>query len=164
MPAARQITLSQDLALTTPGAIDMWIEASFHPPLAPGTIATRLRVVQGFCVFLRDQGCVAQSPMRLPRHHILVPQELPRPMAADAVLACFRVIAALRDRAMFLLMRRGGLRGGEVSRLLWSALDLAQGPVRIDHRPGHVDRVVSRAPAVANALRQWQGLQSAGAP
>jgi integrase/recombinase XerD len=164
MPAARQITLYQDLAQTTPGDIDTWIEASFHQPLAPGTIATRLRVVQGFFIFLRDQGYVAQSPIRLPRHHILVPQELPRPMAEDEVIAFFRVIDALRDRTMFLLMLRCGLRVGEVSRLRWSALDLAQGTVRIDNSKGHVDRVVYLSPDVAKALRQWQGLQSAGGP
>jgi site-specific recombinase XerD len=164
MPAARQSTLYQDLAQTTPGDIDTWIEASFHQPLAPGTIATRLRVVHGFFVFLRDQGYVPQSPIRLPRHHILVPQGLPRPMAEDEVIAFFRVIDALRDRTMFLLMLRCGLRVGEVSRLRWSALDLAQGTVRIDNSKGHVDRVVYLAPDVAKALRQWQGLQRAGTP
>jgi integrase/recombinase XerD len=164
MPVARQTTLSQDLTQTTPGAIDTGIEASFHQPLAPGTIATRLRVGQGFFAFLRDQGDVPQSPIRLPRPHILVPQALPRPMAEDEVSAFFRVIDALRDRTMFLLMRRCGLRVGEVSRLLWSALDLTQGTVRIEHSKGHVDRVVSVSPDVAKALRQWQGLQTAAAP
>jgi hypothetical protein len=53
IPAARQITLYQDLAQTTPIDIDAWIEASFHHQLAPGTVATRLRVVQGF--FHRSQ-------------------------------------------------------------------------------------------------------------
>jgi site-specific recombinase XerD len=131
MPATRQITLYQDLVQTTPMDIDAWIEASFHHQLAPGTVATRLRVVQGFFAFLRDQGYVPQSPIRLPRHYILVPQDLPRPMAEDEVIAFFRVIDALRDRTMFLLMLRCGLRVGEVSRLPWSAIDLAQGTIRI---------------------------------
>ena len=157
MPAARQTTLYQDLTQTTPGDIDTWIEASFHQPLAPGTIATRLRVVQGFFAFLRDQGDVPQSPIRRPRHHILVPQDLPRPMAEDEVSAFFRVIDALRDRTMFLLMRRCGLRVSEVSRLSWAALDLAQGTVRIEHSTGHVDRVVSLAPAVAKPCGSGTG-------
>jgi site-specific recombinase XerD len=76
MPAARQATLYEDLTQTTPADIDAWIEASFRHQLAPGTVATRLRVMQGFFAFLRDQGYVPQSPIRLPRHHILVPQEL----------------------------------------------------------------------------------------
>jgi len=133
LPEARQATLYADLTQTTPTDIDSWIEASFHHHLAPSTVATRLRVVQGFFGFLCDQGYVVQSPIRHPRHHILVPQDLPRPMAEDEVVAFFRVIDALRDRTMFLLMLRCGLRVGEVSSLPWSAIDLAQGTVRIDN-------------------------------
>jgi site-specific recombinase XerD len=161
MPEARRTTLYQDLSQTTPGDIDAWIETSFQQRLAPGTIATRLRVVQGLFTFLRDQGDVVQSPIRLPRHHILVPQDLPRPMAEGEVVAFFRVIDTLRDRTMFLLMLRCGLRVGEVSRLSWAAIDFSQGTLRIDHSKGHVDRVVYLSPDVAKALRQWHGLQVA---
>jgi site-specific recombinase XerD len=163
MPTTRQAALYADLTQTTPTDIDAWIEASFRHQLAPGTIATRLRVVQGFFAFLRDQADVPQSPIRHPRHHILVPQDLPRPMAEDEVVALFRVIDALRDRTMLLLMLRCGLRVSEVSNLTWSALDLAQGTVRIDNSKGHVDRVVYLAPDVAKALRQWHKLQTAAA-
>ena len=164
MPAARQSVLYQDLTQTTPTDIDAWSEASFRHQLAPGTVATRLRVVQGLFRFLRDQGYVPQSPMRHPRHHSLVPQDLPRPMAEEEVIALFRVIDALRDRTMFLLMVRCGLRVGEVSSLPGAAIDLVQGTVRIDNSKGHVDRVVYLAPDVAKALRQWQGHQAAAAP
>jgi integrase/recombinase XerD len=164
MPEARQAYLYQDLTQTTPGDIDTWIEASFRHQLAPGTIATRLRVVQGFFCFLRDQGTIAQSPIRHPRHHILVPQDLPRPMGEDEVVTFFRVIDALRDRTMFLLMLRCGLRVGEVSSLPWAAIDFPQGTLRIDNSKGHVDRVVYLSPDVAKALRQWQRLQPATAP
>jgi site-specific recombinase XerD len=82
-------------------------------------------------------------------------------MADDEVVAFFRVIDAVRDRTMFLLMLRCGLRVSEVSHLAWSALDFAQGTVRIDHSKGQVDRVVYLAPDVAKALRQWQRLQGA---
>ena len=164
MPEARQAVLYQDLTQTTSADIDAWIEASFQQQLAPGTIETRLRVVHGVFVFWRDQGAVAQSPIRRPRHQILVPEELPRPMAEDEVVAFFRVIDALRDRTLFLLMLRCGLRVGEVSSLPWTAIDFAQGTVRIDHSKGHVDRVVYLSPDVTKALRQWQGLQAAEAP
>jgi site-specific recombinase XerD len=161
MSEARQDILYQDLTQTTPTDMDTWIEASFRHQLAPGTIATRLRVVQGFFSFLRDQGIIAQSPIRHPRHHILVPQDLPRPMSEDEVVAFFRVIDALRDRTMFLLMLRCGLRVGEVSSLPWRAVDFTQGTLRIDNSKGHVDRVVYLSPDVAKALRQWQRLQTA---
>ena len=95
---------------------------------------------------------------------LAVPQGLPRPMAEDEVVAFFRVIDAVRDRTMFLLMLRCGLRVSEVGNLSWSALDFAQGTVRIDNSKGQVDRVVYLAPDVAKALRQWQRLQTAAAP
>jgi len=142
MPEARQATLAHDLTQTTATDVDTWLEAAFRHPLAPSTVATRLRGLQGFFAFLHEQGTIAQSPIRLPRHHILVPQDLPRPMADDEVVAFFRVIDAVRDRTMFFLMLRCGLRVSEVSRLAWSALDFAQGTVRIDHSKGQVDRVV----------------------
>ena len=44
MPEGRQATLYHDLTQTTPTDIDAWIEASCRQPLAPGTIATCLRV------------------------------------------------------------------------------------------------------------------------
>jgi site-specific recombinase XerD len=161
VPEARQATLYADLTQTTPTDIDVWIETSFRHHLAPSTVATRLRGVGGFFGFLHDQGSISQSPIRYPRHHILVPQDLPRPMAEDEVVAFFRVIDALRDRTMFLLMLRCGLRVGEVSHLPWTAMDFAQGTVRIDNGKGHVDRVVYLAPDIAKALRQWQRLQAA---
>ena len=164
MPEARQATLAYDLTQTTATDVDAWIEAAFRHPLAPSTVATRLRVLQGFFAFLHEQGAIAQSPIRFPRHHILVPQGLPRPMAEDEVVAFFRVIDAVRDRTMFLLMLRCGLRVSEVGNLSWSALDFAQGTVRIDNSKGQVDRVVYLAPDVAKALRQWQRLQTAAAP
>ena len=106
-------------------------------------------------------GAVAHSA---PPASILVPVQLPRPMAEAEVVAFFRVIDALEDRTMFLLMLRCGLRVSEVSGLRWSAIDVVQGTLRVDNSKGQVDRVVYLAPDVATALRQWQRLQSAAAP
>jgi integrase/recombinase XerD len=163
MPAGRQATLYQDLTQTTPADIDVWIAAAFLQGLAPGTIVTYRHGLQGFFTFLRDQGVLAQSPMQLPRHQILVPARLPCPMAEAEVVAFFRVIDALEDRTMFLLMLRCGLRVSEVSGVRWSAIDLGQGTLRVDNSKGQVDRVVYLAPDVATALRQWQRLQTATA-
>jgi site-specific recombinase XerD len=118
------------------------------------------RGLQGFFVFLHDHGIVAQSPIQLPRHQILVPTRLPRPMAEAEVVAFFRVIDRLEDRTMFLLMLRCGLRVSEVSHLPWMAVDLERGTLRIDNSKGQVDRVVYLSPDVATALRQWHGLRS----
>jgi integrase/recombinase XerD len=119
--------------------------------------------MQGFFLFLCNRGVLAQSPIQLPRHQILVPARLPKPMAEAEVVAFFRVIDALQDRTMFLLMLRCGLRVSEVSSLRWAALDMPQGTLRVNNSKGQVDRVVYLSPDVATALRQWHGLQRAAA-
>jgi integrase/recombinase XerD len=121
------------------------------------------RGLQGFFVFLGDHGVLAQAPMQLPRHQMLVPTRLPRPMAEAEVIVFFRVSDALEDRPMFLLMLRCGLRVSKVSHLCWAALAMAQGTLRVNNSKGQVDRVVYRSPDVATAWRQWYGLQSAAA-
>jgi site-specific recombinase XerD len=121
------------------------------------------RGLQGFFLFLCDHGVLAQTPIQLPRHQILVPTRLPRPMAETEVVAFFRVIDTLEDRTMFLLMLRCGLRVSEVSHVRWEALDMAQGTLRVNTSKGQVDRVVYLSPDVATALRQWHGLQAATA-
>jgi site-specific recombinase XerD len=160
MPAGRQATLYQDLTQTTPADIDAWIAAAFQQGLAPGTIVTYRQGLQGFFGFLGNHGVLAQSPIQLPRHHILLPTRLPQPMAEAEIVMFFRVIDALEDRTMFLLMLRGGLRVSEVSHVRWTAIDLGQGTLRVNTSKGQVDRVVYLSPDVATALRQWHGLQS----
>jgi site-specific recombinase XerD len=68
----------------------------------------------------------------------------------------FQVMDSLRDRTMFLLMLRCGLRVGEVSALTWPAMHAKAGSIRIDNGKGQVDRVVYDAADVARALRQWR--------
>jgi site-specific recombinase XerC len=132
-PEARQAALYTDLTQTTPGDLDAWIDASCRHQLATATLATYVRLVQGFFACLGDRGYISQSPIRLPRHYSMVLQDLPRPRAGAEGTAFFQGINALRDRAVFLLMLRCGLRAGEVSNLPWSAIALTQGTVRIDH-------------------------------
>src|SRR6266705_5787060 len=164
LPPARQPSLWQDVTRLTPADVDAWLEAAQRHGLAPSTIHTTLSVVRRFCTFLQEHGLLAHQPIHPRRHAVLLPQTLPRPMADEDLIRFFQVIDVLRDRTMFLLMLRCGLRVGEVASLPWTAIDFAQGTVRIDNSKGHVDRVVYLSPDVTKALRQWQGLQAAEAP
>ena len=78
-------------------------------------------------------------------------------MAEAEIVVFFRVIDALEDRTMFLLMLRCGLRVSEVSHVRWAAIDLGQGTLRVNTSKGRVDRVVYHNPMLATALRQWLG-------
>ena len=48
MPEGRQPILYQDLTQSTPADIDVWIAAAFQQGLAPGTLVTCRRGMQGF--------------------------------------------------------------------------------------------------------------------
>ena len=76
-PRAGRPSSYQDLTQTTPADIDAWIAAAFQQGLAPGTIVTCRRGLQGFFGFLCDHGVLAQSPIQLPRHQILAAHAAP---------------------------------------------------------------------------------------
>jgi integrase len=68
----------------------------------------------------------------------------------------FRVIDSVRDRPIFLLMLRCGLRVSEVCQLTWDDIDFQAGTLRINNSKGQVDRLVYLAPDVETSLRLWQ--------
>jgi len=80
-------------------------------------------------------------------------------MVEDDLIRFFQVIDALRDRTMFLLMLRCGLRVGEATTLPWSAIDWTQGTIRVDNSKGRVDRMVYFSPDLEKVLRQWRRAQ-----
>ena len=152
----RQATLYQDLTQTTPADIDAWIAAAFQQGSA-GTIVTYRHGLQGFFGFLGNHGVLAQSPIQLPRHQILLPTRLPQPMAEAEIVVVLSgdrcagrphdvsVDAAVAPR------ERSATSAGR--RSTW------QGTLRVNTSKGQVDRVVYLSD-VATALRQWHGLQS----
>lgn len=156
VPAIQQPRLYHHLAHTTADDLDAWLHAAHRKGLAPSTINHLLSVLHRFFTFLQEQGQLLHQPINWRRHQVLVPQTLPRPMAEEDLIRFFQVIDSLRDRAMFLLMLRCGLRVGEVSALTWPAIHFGARSIRIDGSKGQVDRVVYYSPDVEHALRQWR--------
>jgi site-specific recombinase XerD len=158
LPPAHHARISRDITQTTPDNINAWLDVA-HYDLAPSTINNILNALHRFFAFLQEQGQLTHQPINRRRHQVLVPQTLPKPMAEADLTHFFKVIDALHDRAMFLLMLRCGLRVGEVSALTWSTIDGEARSIRIDNGKGQVDRVVYYSPDVEHALRQWRRLQ-----
>jgi len=159
LPPARQPRLWQDMTRLTPADVDAWLQTAQRHGLAPSTLHSTLSVVRRFCTFLQEQELLVHHPIHPRRHEVLVPQMLPRPMAEDDLIRFFQVIDSLRDRTVFLLMLRCGLRVGEVTRLPWSAIDWTQGTIRVNNSKGRVDRVVYVSPDLEKVLRQWRRAQ-----
>jgi integrase/recombinase XerD len=162
LPPQRSQVIAQDLTQTTADDIDAWLHASHTKGLAPSSIRSTLNPLRRFFTCLLEQGHLASHPIRRRRHDVIVPQALPRPMAETDIIAFFRVIDSLRDRLMFLLMLRCGLRLSEMCNLTWSAINWEASSARIDDGKDHVDRVVYYTSDVEQALRQWQRLAGRG--
>ena len=157
--ARRRVVIMQDFSQTTPDDIDDCLQAAYSKGLAPSTIQTLLSTVRRFFDFLHTDGTLLRQPIRSKRHEVNVPQYLPRPMAEADLVRFFQVIDVFRDRLMFLLMLRCGLRVGEVQTLTWNVIQWEQGAIRIDNAKGTVDRVVYYSPDLEQALGQWRAIQ-----
>lgn len=77
----------------------------------------------------------------------------------SALEAFFKAIDTIRDRAIFLLMLRCGLRVSEACALTWQRIDFSQGSLLIVNGKGQVDRTAYLAPDVERDLKLWQARQ-----
>ena len=86
LPATRQTCLYQDLTATRAADVEAWLLAAHRKGLAPSTINHRLSVMHRFFGFLHERGLVTQQPIHWRRHHVIVPQSLPKPMGEDDLI------------------------------------------------------------------------------
>ena len=70
--------------------------------------------------------------------------------------ACGRGAAGRRNRALLILLWRGGLRVSEALDLMPKDVDLERGEIRVLHGKGDKDRIVGLDPDAAALLAQWE--------
>lgn len=156
LPDPRKTALADNLAQTTPSDIDCFIAAARARGLAASTINGHLSMLKELFDFLREDGHMQTQPVIRRRHRLPTPTTLPKPIAEVDLITFFKVIDSVRDRLLFLLMLRCGLRVSEACSLTWDDVDLQAASIRINNGKGQVDRVVYIAPDVEQALQLWQ--------
>jgi site-specific recombinase XerD len=110
--------------------------------LKPKTINCYLNSIRGFYEYLIEE---EQLPISHPvkrGYSLRLSRPLPRYLRDEDVPRLFNVICSKRDRAMFMLMLRCGLRVEEVSKLTMAALDLPRSQLFVYEGKGVKDRVV----------------------
>jgi site-specific recombinase XerD len=132
LPETRRALVAQHLSQATARDIDLFVEAVRTKGLSPSTINTTLSLIKEFFDYLREEGETQIQPVIRRRHRVFAPSNLPKPMAEADLVAFFKAIDSIRDRAIFLLMLRGGLRVSEVSALTWDDVDFQAGSLRIN--------------------------------
>jgi site-specific recombinase XerD len=120
------------------------------------TVNRRLAAVMALYTFLSVEDTALVCPILPNRHYLREPQRLPRPVQEDDLRRFFAVIDDNRDRAMFVLMLRCGLRISEVASLLLSDLYLDEEHPRLVVRgKGSRERSVYLSPQAERVLRAY---------
>jgi site-specific recombinase XerD len=122
--------------------------------LSPKTITCQLQTIRLFFDYLADEERTAvENPVR--RVSIRLPKPLPRHLKDGQAEKFLAVIKDSRDKAMFLLMLRCGLRVEEVAHLTVGAIDYRKRQVFVRYGKGAKDRVVYLSDDARAALEAY---------
>ncbi|MGB6282473.1 MAG: tyrosine-type recombinase/integrase [Syntrophobacteria bacterium] len=110
--------------------------------LKPKTINCHLDSIRGFYEYLRSEEELSIPNPVKKGYALKLSRPLPRHLRDEEVKKLFSVIECLRDRCMFLLMLRCGLRVEEVSNLSLGAIDPRLRRIYVYNGKGLKDRVV----------------------
>jgi len=99
---------------------------------------------------MNEEGVVIVNPVT--RISLRLPKPLPRHLKDDQVRRLFDGITDLRDKAMFMLMLRCGLRVQEVAELTVDAVEYGRRQLFVFHGKGAKDRVVYMSEDARSAL------------
>jgi len=140
--------------------IDAFIEHSQEAGHSIGTVNRRLCALRSFYqfMFVHDENAIG-NPVIPKRHFIRCGEQLPRDVEDGVLEKLFAVIHSPRDRAMFLLMLRCGLRVGEVRNLSLNDLYLEPSSGNLPriwlHGKGSYQRVAYLSSQPLAALKAW---------
>jgi site-specific recombinase XerD len=143
--------LTVSLSEVTRKEIGAYVDHLLRKRRTPKTITCHLQTIHLFFDYLiNEEGRSMLNPVT--RISLRLPKPLPRHLKDDQLRRLFAVITDLRDRAMFMLMLRCGLRVQEVAELTVDALECGRRQILVFHGKGAKDRVVYMSEDARSAL------------
>ena len=131
--------------------VDHMLDRGKHPK----TINCHLTAVRKFYAYLEDQGHGSgKNPVRR-GFYVRMPKPLPKYVKEDELDHFLQVVTDSRDRAIFILMLRAGLRVSEVAGLTFADMDLRAGRILVREGKGRKDRVVYTSQDFLRCLAQY---------
>jgi len=154
--------LTVPLSEVTRKEIGVYVDHLLRKRRTPKTITCHLQTIRLFFDYLvNEEGIRMANPVT--RISLRLPQPLPRHLKDDQVKKLFGVITELRDRAMFMLMLRCGLRVQEVAQLTVDAVEYERKQIFVFHGKGAKDRVVYMSEDARSALLAYLAKRSSKA-
>jgi site-specific recombinase XerD len=139
----------------SPRTVQDFIDHLIAKGLNPKTINCYLDSVRGFYNHLiHEEQVTMVNPVK--RGYLLrLARPLPRHLRDEEIPRLFAAINSKRDRAIFMLMLRCGLRVEEVAQLSLQALDLPRSQLYVYQGKGRKGRVVYVSPDAQRALSDY---------
>lgn len=135
--------------------LEGFIEHEQDRGLRISTVRTRLACIIAFLHFLMEQEVIAESLLKR-SIKLKLPDVLPRAMNPSDVRKLLCVIDDIRDRALFLLLLRTGIRIGEALGLRLNDLDIKGKKVHLfEGEKNSMGRVVYLSEDALFALKLW---------
>lgn len=139
--------------------VGLYVDHLLQKRRTPKTITCHLQTIRLFYEYLlQEEGIPTTNPVT--RISIRLPKPLPRHLKDDQVKRLLRGIRDVRDRAMFMLMLRCGLRVQEVADLTVDAIDHQRKQIFVSKGKGGKDRVVYMSEDARSALLAYLSKRS----
>jgi site-specific recombinase XerD len=123
--------------------------------LAAKTINCKLSAVRQFYEYVRNDHLPdLKNPVRK-RDFLKEPKPLPRAASAEQLVSIWTQIRSVRDRALFLVLWRSGVRVSEAIGLELGDVDLRRYTVRIREGKNRRERVIYLSPDTMQALEAY---------
>ncbi|OPY91834.1 MAG: Tyrosine recombinase XerC [Syntrophaceae bacterium PtaU1.Bin231] len=139
----------------TAATVSRYIDYLMKKRMAPKTVNCHLDGIRQFYHYLREEeGLALANPVKK-NHHQKMSRPLPRYLRDEQVKILFSQLKELRDRAIFMLMLRCGLRVEEVAHLTLGAIDVKRRIILVEDGKGGKDRVVYLSHDALEALSAY---------
>ncbi len=154
--------LSVALSEVTRKEIGLYVDHLLGKRRTSKTLTCHLQTIRLFYDYLiNEEGRTISNPIT--RISLRLAKPLPRHLKDDQVRSLFAGIRDLRDRAMFMLMLRCGLRVQEVAQLTVDAVEYGRRQIFVSHGKGAKDRVVYMSEDARSALQAYLARRSSKA-
>jgi site-specific recombinase XerD len=151
------------IELATHQEINCYIEWLQDKRKHPKTITCQLNGIRSFYNFLHyEEGLPGQNPVNTVGA-LRLPKPLPRYLRDGEVEKLFAKVKKRRDRAMFMIMLRCGLRVAEVAALSIDAIEQKRKRLLVQNGKGRKDRIVYLSNDALSALNDYLKVRPASA-